>query len=58
MVAHVARRCDAETKPAYLENSNAKNTPLYERHGFRAIHFTDGRDNEERTPDVRYRWQR
>ena len=31
---------------------------FYERHGFRAIRFTDGRDNEEKTPDVRYRWQR
>jgi len=31
---------------------------FYERHGFRAIHLTDGRDNEEKMPDVRYRWQR
>jgi putative acetyltransferase len=31
---------------------------FYERHGFRAVCFTDGRDNEEKTPDVRYRWQR
>jgi len=31
---------------------------FYERHGFRAIRFTDGRDNEEKTPDVLYRWQR
>lgn len=31
---------------------------FYERHGFRAIAFTDGEGNEEKTPDVRYRWQR
>jgi GNAT superfamily N-acetyltransferase len=31
---------------------------FYERHGFRAIRFTDGQDNEEKMPDVRYRWQR
>jgi GNAT superfamily N-acetyltransferase len=31
---------------------------FYERHGFRAVRFTDGRDNEEKMPDVRYRWQR
>jgi GNAT superfamily N-acetyltransferase len=31
---------------------------FYERHGFRAIRFTDGRDNEENMPDVRYRWER
>jgi GNAT superfamily N-acetyltransferase len=31
---------------------------FYERHGFRAVRFTDGRDNEEKMPDMRYRWQR
>ena len=29
------KRADAEGALAYLENSNPKNTPLYERHGFR-----------------------
>jgi GNAT superfamily N-acetyltransferase len=28
---------------------------FYERHGFALINQTDGRDNEERCPDVRYR---
>ena len=28
---------------------------FYERHGFVAIAMTDG-ENEEGTPDVRYRW--
>ena len=31
---------------------------FYERHGFRAIAFTDGPENEEKMPDVRYRWTR
>jgi hypothetical protein len=31
---------------------------FYEARGFRAIRFTDGADNEERTPDVRYRCER
>ena len=31
---------------------------FYEARGFRAIRFTDGADNEERMPDVRYRWER
>ena len=31
---------------------------FYEACGFRAIRFTDGADNEEKTPDVFYRWQR
>lgn len=29
---------------------------FYERHGFVAVEYTDG-DNEEREPDVRYVWQ-
>ncbi len=31
------RRADEAGAPAYLENSNPKNTPLYERLGFKAI---------------------
>jgi len=31
------KRVDEAGAPAYLENSNPKNTPLYERLGFRAI---------------------
>jgi GNAT superfamily N-acetyltransferase len=30
----VLPRCDAQQMPAYLESSNEKNVPLYERHGF------------------------
>lgn len=30
---------------------------FYERHGFRAAEATDGRDNEEREPDIRYAWR-
>lgn len=29
--------CDADRLPAYLESTNARNRPLYERHGFEAI---------------------
>jgi putative acetyltransferase len=29
---------------------------FYEHHGFTVIEFTDGVDNEEHEPDVRYRW--
>jgi ribosomal protein S18 acetylase RimI-like enzyme len=31
----VLQRCDAEGIPAYLENSNSRNLPLYERNGFK-----------------------
>ncbi|MGH7047124.1 MAG: GNAT family N-acetyltransferase [Stellaceae bacterium] len=30
---------------------------FYEARGFRVIRMTDGAGNEERTPDVRYRWE-
>ena len=38
--------------------ANTRARRFYEGRGFRAVHMTDGRDNEERTPDVRYRWER
>lgn len=30
---------------------------FYERHGFVAVERTDGSRNEEREPDIRYRWR-
>jgi GNAT superfamily N-acetyltransferase len=30
---------------------------FYERHGFAAVWFGDGSENEERQPDVRYAWR-
>ena len=38
--------------------ANTRARRFYEARGFRAIRFTDGAQNEERTPDVRYRWER
>jgi ribosomal protein S18 acetylase RimI-like enzyme len=34
LLKHALRRCDADQKVAYLESTNPKNIPLYERHGF------------------------
>jgi ribosomal protein S18 acetylase RimI-like enzyme len=33
----VLRRCDRDGTAAYLESSNPRNIPLYERHGFRVL---------------------
>jgi len=38
----------------FQENVGARR--FYERHGFRAIAFSDGLDNEEHCPDVLYEW--
>jgi GNAT superfamily N-acetyltransferase len=40
----------------FQANTHARR--FYERHGFNAIRVTDGHDNEEKMPDVRYRWAR
>ena len=37
---------------------NARARRFYEARGFRAVEFTDGEGNEEKTPDVRYLWDR
>ena len=37
LMRHALSRCDRERKLAYLESSNAKNIPLYEREGFERI---------------------
>lgn len=53
----------AKTQPQAAEGlqlwtfqANAGARRFYERHGFAAVQFTDG-DNEEKTPDVRYVWR-
>ena len=39
----------------FQDNQSARR--FYEREGFRPIAFTDGADNEEKTPDVKYEWR-
>ncbi len=37
LLSHALAECDRQHLPAYLESSNPKNVPLYERHGFEVI---------------------
>ena len=37
LLRHALQRCDRENAPAYLESSNPRNIPLYERYGFKAL---------------------
>jgi ribosomal protein S18 acetylase RimI-like enzyme len=37
LMRHGVAACDRDALPAYLESSNPRNVPLYERHGFEVI---------------------
>ena len=47
----------AEALELWCFQANQRARRFYERHGFKAVRFTDGSDNEEKAPDVRYRWE-
>jgi putative acetyltransferase len=40
----------------WVFQQNARARRFYEAHGAVAVELTDGAGNEEKTPDVRYRW--
>ena len=54
----VGTKASAPALELWCFQANTAARRFYERHGFRAIRFTDGRDNEEKMPDVLYRWRR
>lgn len=45
-----------EPRQLWTFQANSRARGFYERRGFRAVEFTEGEGNEERTPDVRYVW--
>jgi GNAT superfamily N-acetyltransferase len=49
----VLKRCDAESKLAYLEASSPKSVPLYERHGFELLGKTQAGSSPTMFPMVR-----
>jgi putative acetyltransferase len=52
-----AKKTGVRALELWCFQANIRARRFYEARGFRAIRFTDGADNEERTPDVRYRWE-
>lgn len=38
--------------------NNTRGRAFYERMGFEAVKFTDGAGNEQKAPDILYRWER
>jgi len=53
-----AKSSGVEALELWCFQANHRARRFYEARGFHAIRFTDGADNEEKTPDVRYRWER
>ena len=53
-----AKASDVDALELRCFQANARARRFYEARGFHAIRFTDGADNEERMPDVRYRVER
>ncbi|MBL8773594.1 MAG: GNAT family N-acetyltransferase [Phenylobacterium sp.] len=45
---------DDRPRQLWTFQQNARARAFYEARGFRAVEFTDGAGNEEKTPDVRY----
>jgi hypothetical protein len=41
----------------WVFRDNARARRFYESHGAEALYETDGSNNEERAPDVRYEWR-
>jgi 8-oxo-dGTP pyrophosphatase MutT (NUDIX family)/GNAT superfamily N-acetyltransferase len=53
----LAKRRGPDGLQLWAFQSNERARRFYERHGFVVEELTDGGGNEERTPDVRYRWR-
>jgi putative acetyltransferase len=51
-------RADAVELSLWTFQQNLRARRFYERHGFVIVTETDGADNEEKLPDVLYRWRR
>ena len=56
-LAELAKTRQPEGLELWTFQVNDRARRFYERHGFVAEEETDGRGNEERQPDVRYRWR-
>ena len=51
-----AAKADVPELSLWTFQENIQARRFYERQGFALVELTDGRGNEERLPDARYRW--
>ena len=56
LLADAKSRNDRLELWCFLENRRAR--AFYEKHGFEELERTDGSNNEERAPDIRFAWTR
>jgi len=57
-LVEAAKKSGVEALELWCFQANHRARRFYEARCFRPIRFTDGADNEEKTPDIRYRWER
>jgi ribosomal protein S18 acetylase RimI-like enzyme len=53
LLAYALDQCDRDKLPAYLESTNARNIPLYQRHGFEPIGTIQAGSSPTLVPMVR-----
>jgi putative acetyltransferase len=58
LLVEAAKSSGVEALKLWCFQANARARRFYEARGFRPVRFTDGADNEERMPDIRYLWER
>jgi GNAT superfamily N-acetyltransferase len=58
LLLEAAKSSGVEALALWCFQANVRARRFYEARGFKPVRFTDGADNEERMPDVRYRWAR
>jgi GNAT superfamily N-acetyltransferase len=57
-LVEAAKSSGVDALELWCFQANTRARRFYEARGFRAVRFTNGADNEERMPDIRYRWER
>jgi ribosomal protein S18 acetylase RimI-like enzyme len=53
LLSHSLAMCDRDRLPAYLESSNPKNVPLYQRHGFELLGTIQAKGSPQIFPMLR-----
>jgi GNAT superfamily N-acetyltransferase len=57
LLIEAAKNSGVSALELWCFQANAGARRFYEARGFHAIRVTDGSGNEEKTPDIRYRWE-